>query len=39
MTYRDGGKEEFMEEMRELMNNAPDEQTRQSIQRMMNQMG
>ena len=36
--YRDGGKEEFMSELQELMNEAPDEQSRQSIQRMISQM-
>ena len=44
--YRDGyrgysrdGKEEYKEHLRELMEDAPDEQTRQSIQRMIEQMG
>lgn len=37
--YRDGGKEEFAKELRELMQDAPDEQSRQSIQQMLQQMG
>lgn len=37
--YRDGGKEEFAEELRGLMEEAPDEQSRQSIQQMLQQMG
>lgn len=36
--YRDGGKEEFVSELRELMDEAPDDQTRQSIQRMLSQI-
>lgn len=36
--YRDGSKEEFVAELHELMEDAPDEQTRQSIQRMIQQM-
>lgn len=36
--YRDGGKEEFSENLRELMEEAPDESTRQSIQRMLENM-
>lgn len=35
---RDDGKEEYLENLRDLMHNAPDENTRQSIQRMINQM-
>lgn len=35
---RDDGKMEYIEELRELMEDAPDEQTRQSIQRMIQQM-
>lgn len=35
---RDGGKEEFVEQLREMMDDAPDEQTRQSIERMVKQM-
>ena len=34
----DDGKHEYIEELREMMHNAPDENTRQSIQRMINQM-
>ena len=37
--YREGGKEEFAMELRELMQDAPDDQTRQSIQQMLQQMG
>ena len=37
--YRDGGKEEFAENLREMMQEAPDEQTRMSIQQMLQQMG
>lgn len=36
--YREGGKEEFMGELQELMDSAPDEQSRQSIQKMIQQM-
>lgn len=45
--YRDGrvyrgysrdGKEEYIENLRDMMDSAPDEQTRQSIQRMISQM-
>ena len=35
---RDDAKEEYVEELREMMQNAPDEGTRQSIQRMIQQM-
>lgn len=35
---RDDGKMEYIGELRELMNSAPDEQTRQSIHRMIQQM-
>lgn len=35
---RDGGKQEFVENLREMMEEAPDDQTRQSIQRMIQQM-
>ena len=34
-----GGNEEFASELRDLMQNAPDDQTRQSIQQMLQQMG
>lgn len=37
--YREGGQEEFAKELRELMQDAPDDQTRQSIQQMLQQMG
>lgn len=37
--YRDGGKEEFAEELRGLMEEAPDQQTRQQIQQMLQNMG
>ena len=46
-SYRDGsyrgysrgdGKEEFMENLRSMMEEAPDEKTRQDIQRMIQQM-
>ena len=47
-SYRDGrayrggysrdGKEEYIENLREMMEDAPDDQTRQSIQRMIQQM-
>ena len=37
--YREGGKEEFAEELRGLMEDAPDNQTRQQIQQMLQQMG
>ena len=36
--YSRDGKEEYIEELREMMESAPDEQTRQSIQRMLQQM-
>lgn len=32
---RDGGKEEFMESFREMMEDAPNDQTRQEMQRLM----
>lgn len=35
---RDDGKEEYLQNLRDMMNNAPDENTRQSIQRMIQQM-
>lgn len=35
---RDDGKEEYLQNLREMMNDAPDENTRQSIQRMITQM-
>lgn len=44
MSYRgrmysmDDGKEEYLENLREMMQNAPDENTRQSIQHMIQQM-
>ena len=41
-SYRGGysrdGKEEYIENLREMMEEAPDEQTRQGIQRMIQQM-
>ena len=39
-SYRsyDDGKEEYISQLRSLMQSAPDEQTRQSIQRMLDQM-
>jgi len=36
--YSRDGKEEYIEHLREMMDTAPDEQTRQSIQRMIQQM-
>lgn len=36
--YSRDGKEEYMEQLRDMMEDAPDEQTRQSIQRMISQM-
>lgn len=39
MNYsRADAKQEYMDELREMMMNAPDDQTRQSIQRMIQQM-
>ncbi len=39
MNYsRDDGKQEYIENLRGMMEDAPDEQTRQSIQRMIQQM-
>lgn len=42
-TSRDGGyshdKEEFADRLRNMMEDAPDEQTRANIERMVNQMG
>lgn len=35
---RGGDKEEYIEGLREMMQDAPDDQTRQSIQRMISQM-
>ena len=35
---RDGDKQEYIEDLRSMMNSSPDEQTRQSIQRMISQM-
>lgn len=35
---RESGKEEYIEQMRDLMEDAPDEQTRISIQRMIEKM-
>lgn len=35
---RDDGKQEYIENLREMMQDAPDENTRQSIQRMIHQM-
>ena len=37
-SYREGGKEEFTENLRALMQEAPDVETKQSIQRMLQQM-
>lgn len=36
--YSRDGKEEYKEQLREMMEDAPDEQTRQGIQRMLDQM-
>lgn len=36
--YSRDSKQEYIEELREMMEDAPDEQTRQSIQRMISQM-
>ena len=36
--YSRDGKEEYIENLREMMETAPDDQTRQSIQRMIQQM-
>lgn len=35
---RDGGKQEYIEQLRDMMEDAPDAQTKQSIQRMIQQM-
>ena len=35
---RDDGKQDYIESLREMMEDAPDDQTRQSIQRMITQM-
>lgn len=35
---RDDGKQEYIDNLREMMEDAPDDQTRQSIQRMIQQM-
>ena len=35
---RDGGKQDYIEHLRDMMEDAPDDQTRQSIQRMVQQM-
>lgn len=35
---RDDGNREYIEELKEMMRNAPNEETRQSIQRMISQM-
>lgn len=35
---RTGGKEEYIDNLRQMMHEAPDEQTRQSIKRMIDQM-
>ncbi|MBQ9250686.1 MAG: hypothetical protein IJ179_10025 [Oscillospiraceae bacterium] len=35
---RDDGKEEYMEQLHELMQNAPDERSRQNIQRMIREV-
>ena len=40
MNYsRDDGKQEYIDNLREMMHSAPDEQTRQGIERMIQQMG
>lgn len=36
--YSRDGKEEYKEQLMEMMDNAPDEQTRQNIKRMIDQM-
>lgn len=36
---RDDGREDYKAQLEELMDNAPDEQTRKNIQRMINDMG
>lgn len=36
--YSRDGKEEYVEQLRDMMENAPDPETRQSIQRMITQM-
>lgn len=36
--YSRGGKQEYIENLRDMMEDAPDEQTRQNIQRMIQQM-
>lgn len=36
---RADGKEEYIENLRDMMNTAPDEKTRMSIQRMIDEMG
>ena len=36
--YRDGGKEEFAMELQSLMEDAPDQQTKQQIQQMLQNM-
>lgn len=36
--YARDGKHEYIEQLRDMMDSAPDEQTRQSIQRMIQQM-
>ena len=35
---RDGGKDEYVDHLREMMEDAPDEKTRQALQRMIQQM-
>ena len=35
---RDDGKQEYIDQLHDMMENAPDDQTRQSIQRMIQQM-
>lgn len=35
---RDGGREDYINRLRDMMNSAPDEQTRQKIQRMVTEM-
>lgn len=38
-SYYEGSKEEFAQNLRSMMQEAPDEQTRQGIQQMLQQMG
>ena len=36
---RDDGKQEYIDQLHDMMENAPDDQTRQSIKQMLQQMG